>query len=159
MLFDLMVGGTRLVLLATRAVGMWYHACPVGHVGRGGARLVLLASRRPMNRARSVAKAVSDFPRGTLEICCAFDPVDTVKGCMTHLVDDTDIDQCDVPLSTWVGNTWACWANLRAAMSYLWWQSVPTRRRPSNVISAGASISAAKSPVPMEASGIHDMSL
>ena len=28
-----------------------------------------------------------------------------------------------------------------------------------NVISAGASISAAKSPVPMETSGIHDMSL
>ena len=43
-------------------------------------RLVLLASRRPMNRARSLAKAVSDFPRGKLEICCAFDPVDTVKG-------------------------------------------------------------------------------
>ena len=82
-LFDLPVGGTRLVLLATRAVGMWYQACPVGHVERDGARLVLLASRRPVNRARSLAKAVSDFPRGTLEVCCAFDPVDTVKGCMT----------------------------------------------------------------------------
>ena len=69
-LFDLLVGGTRLVLLATRAVGMWYQACPVGHVWRGGA---------PRNRARSLAAAVSDFPRGTLEICCAFDAVDTVK--------------------------------------------------------------------------------
>ena len=36
---------TRLALLATRAVDMWYQACLVGHVGRDGARLVLLASR------------------------------------------------------------------------------------------------------------------
>ena len=82
-LFDLLVGGTRLVLLATRAAGMRYQACPVGHVGRDGARLVLLASRRPRNRTRSLAEAVSDFPQGTLEICCAFDAVDTVKWCMT----------------------------------------------------------------------------
>ena len=46
----------------------------------------------------------------------------------------------------------------------LWWAERTDENKAcelldGNVISAGASISAAKSPVPMETIGIHDMSL
>ena len=43
---------------------------------------------------------------------------------------DTVIDQCTVPLSTWVGNTWAGWANLRREKDY--------ELLDGNVISAGS---------------------